>query len=215
MAISQRLVDNYSLTIYGQKGLVENDDTELNRIYDYFTDEYLGSTGGDYDPDSSDLTAAQVTDVLDSNTYWNDYISGGDPFGFHKVSASAIAQALAQESGDGLIVIWRLFDKLIELLQAIQGSTIALAEGALYTTKTQRAFTDKMALIDPGVASAEESSRRQQQIENLRGFRTAERDASKQWTSAMNASNDASQGQTSILTTIMQQMSGLISAIFR
>ena len=226
-------------TAYGLKpGLLEAD---IGEIYSYFVNEYRGSIGVE---SGSDLISATTGEVLTDDekdaqllTEWGAFLDGGDPFGFHSVGVE-LAEIIAVESSDRLEVIWTLFEKLIDLLEAIQGAAISLAGGVEYKTETQSALTTEISGLDPsadkyrtallvdyeedGALNTEgqsllrsEQVRVQQKIENLRSLRTAERDHSKDWSSSLSTSNEATQGQSQILTTIMQQMSGLISAIFK
>ncbi|MGM0439566.1 MAG: hypothetical protein ACQEP8_00445 [Chlamydiota bacterium] len=178
---------------------------DLAEVYAFFRAEYLGFQG---ESDIQELTSTQVTDIKDQG-YWDSYIQGGDPFGFHRV------QLAASDDDKGLEVVWEVYSSLIQLLNAIQQSAVSLASGVEYRTKTQEAFNNKISSIDPSTGSTSAKIKKQQQIQNLRSARDVESSKAQQWSTALEAANEASSTQSQLLTAIIEQMGGIVSAIFR
>ena len=218
----QTLFESYYESFYDVSP--RNSDTDFETIHTYFYYEYLGSKGLSYEGGTLVGTVgSDETERANVLAKWNSYIAGGDPFGYHNIGTSALFEAASWRSSVDLSIVWDLYDKLIELLEAIQNAAISLSDGVKYTTQTQKAITDEMSAIQfptsdthPEAEDRQEAqAAAQQKLDNLRALRSVEKDTSKQWSSSMSGANEASQQQTQILSALVQQMSSLVSTIFR
>jgi len=207
--------------IYGEsKPAVKDEDYDKTK--GYFKKEYDATRTEGETPLDYAVTFTEDQSPLEEQ--WDSYLRGGDPFGLHKLGASSVVEGLADLSNDRLSVIWELFEKLVSLTRSIQNSAISLAEGAEYSNKTQAALISKTSEIDPSnygggsddtAGQSAYTTRAQSQIDNLNALRTIESGEGDQWTSAMQSATQSAQSQSQLLSLIVSQMSGIVSAIFR
>ena len=130
------------------------------------------------------------------------------------------------------LILNNVFDLLVEMIGVIQRVTSVLAQRLQFYADYQRALTklmDQMPVFTSGGPSealksegdGEEGTRadgnaaNQAALETLRAHRDITGDETKQLQNTVNQLNDAASQQANIATAILQQLSGILTLIFR
>lgn len=138
---------------------------------------------------------------------------------------------VAGNSSERVRVLMRLFILLVEMIDVLQRVTAAQADRLKFYAEYQKAYTQIIALV-PLVdlktiefveADANERSNLVNQLqattggwtETLRGYRSALGDEAKQHQTAVNQSNEIVNQQAQLGTSILQQMSTILTTIFK
>lgn len=139
--------------------------------------------------------------------------------------------SLASGNYVDLIIINRVMELLISMIQTLQDVGIAQAQRLTFLTNWQQAYTNVMnqvhAFVKNNGDSIDGDNSDQASIRNdlnqvnstyteqLRANSSALNDTAKALQSNLNSTNDAQQQQATLITTILQQMSTILSSIFK
>jgi hypothetical protein len=132
-------------------------------------------------------------------------------------------------NGDRLLVIDRILRLLIAMIDVLQRVSASQAERLTFLTHWQQVYTNQLNDVhifskgddttvgEKGDANAIGSANTimQTQQEKIRGRRSAIQDEAKQMQTVINQSQDAANQQTNMATAILQQMSSILSTIYR
>lgn len=125
------------------------------------------------------------------------------------------------------IILNRVFDLILKMLATMQSTASAQADRLTFLTKWQKGYTDVMnqvkvfAASDPNTATFSDSDRgdlnriNQGYTETLRNKRSLISDDAKALQSNVNQSNDAVNQQSTMGTSILQELATILGAIFR
>lgn len=151
---------------------------------------------------------------------------------FNVASPSADTSSLAGNSAEKVIIINRIIVLLISMIQTLQGVGVAQAGRLRFTTAFQQAYVALQTQIptfvrgSPGAIGSTSSDATQVRndlnasfnsilTDNLRSLRGLQEDRAKQQESNVNQTNDAVNQQTDMATTMLQELSTLLSTILR
>ncbi len=155
---------------------------------------------------------------------------------YDKVQQEYLATQLGANSVKGtegvrLVIIWRLFNLVVEMIGTIQKVGSVLADRLGFLTRYQKAYTELMADVpvftkgddspfggeddDSAEARQELNPKNQTLTENLRSFRSIISDEAKALQSNVNQVNESVNQQSNLATAILQQMSTILQAIYR
>lgn len=139
--------------------------------------------------------------------------------------------SVTTEATKGVIIIDRLILLLISMLNTMQNVAAAQAQRLNFLTQWQKAYTDSSNQIhffsqgtdnidDPGSDDAKSARDNMNQVnqtytQQLQGNRSVIQDDAKALQSNVNQSNDSVTQQTSLLDGIFQQLSTILSSIYR
>jgi hypothetical protein len=146
--------------------------------------------------------------------------------------ASKTASGVSLPSADRLDVIDRILRLLVSMIDVLQRISAAQAQRLTFLTNWQQAYTTMLVDIpvfskgsEPtgiGVDSDAAQTVRQDTAtvtqthqENIKALRTSVQDEAKQMQTTINQSQDAANQQTNMATSILQQLSTILSQIFR
>lgn len=128
------------------------------------------------------------------------------------------------------IILNRVFDLILKMLATMQNMATTQANRLTFLTQWQKGYTDVMnqvkvftagdtsvnvAIIGNDTMRAELNRLNAQYTETLRNKRSIISDDSKSLQSNVNQSNDAVNQQSTMGTSILQELSTILSAIFR
>ncbi|MBA3815892.1 MAG: hypothetical protein H0X29_05115 [Parachlamydiaceae bacterium] len=126
------------------------------------------------------------------------------------------------------IILNRVFDLILKMLATMQNVATVQANRLTFLTQWQKSYTDVMnqikifskgdATINPNYADttlADINRTNAQYTETLRNKRSVISDDAKSLQSNVNQSNDAVNQQSTIGTSILQELATILSAIFR
>lgn len=128
---------------------------------------------------------------------------------------------LQANKGVQLAILWQVFALITSMVQSIQKVTAISAQRLGYLTNLQQAYTNLINSIPTFLNGQPFSSddtgpinaKNQAFAQNLRSYSDLVGSASKSLQSNVSALNDATNTQANLITSIIQQMSTLISAI--
>jgi hypothetical protein len=143
-----------------------------------------------------------------------------------------IGSSLAGNGSEKVIVLNRIILLLISLIKTLQDVGIVQANRLTYLTKYQNVYTGLQTQIPVflkdgtkpiGTSSTEAGQTRNDLnssfngilTDNLRSLRGIQEDNAKKLQSNVNATNDAVNQQTDMVSTFIQQMQTLLSTILR
>lgn len=146
--------------------------------------------------------------------------------------ASRSVSGVSLPSADRLDVIDRILRLLVAMIDVLQRISAAQADRLTFLTKWQQAYTSMLVDIPVfskgstpagiGADSPEAQTVRQDTAtvtqthqENVKALRTSVQDEAKQLQTTINQSQDAANQQTNMATSILQQLSTILSQIFR
>ncbi|MBV36926.1 MAG: hypothetical protein CMP47_15970 [Rickettsiales bacterium] len=141
------------------------------------------------------------------------------------------ASSIRGTEGPRLVIIWRLFNLVVDMIGVIQRVGSVLADRLGFLTRYQKAYTELMAEVpvftkgdgtafggeddDSAEARQELNPKNQTLTENLRSFRSILSDEAKSLQSNVNQINESVNQQANLATSILQQMSTILQAIYR
>lgn len=141
------------------------------------------------------------------------------------------ATSLAPGHYVDIIILNRILRLLTRMIQVLQNVGIAQAERLQFLTSWQKSYTDEMNQIhafvkdngdkidsdssDDGQTRNDLNQVNSTYTEQIRANNSALNDTAKGLQSNLNATNDAQQQQATMATTILQQLSTILSSIFR
>jgi hypothetical protein len=143
-------------------------------------------------------------------------------------SGSAIQTSVGLNTNSkGPLVITRILELLITLLNSVQQVAAAQATRLSFYTSWQRAYTDLLAqvrsfskngpegLTDDDIIDKQLTRANQQYTSELQARQQVVSDDAKSLQSTVNNSQDIAQQQGSMITSFIQQLSSILSTIYR
>lgn len=124
-------------------------------------------------------------------------------------------------AGARLAILWKIFALVSDMVQTIQKAAVVSAQRLGFYTAQQKAYTELISRI-PSFTNdnpfnsdntGSVNAKNQAFAETLRSLRDLIGDEAKTLQSNVNALNDASNQQSSLITNILQQMQSLMSSI--
>lgn len=152
----------------------------------------------------------------------------------HQGSASSVELRTTVSTGTArrTLVLDRILRLLIEVIDVLQRVSAAQAQRLNFLTAWQSAYTEMLVNV-PQYAQGDGSPLSHQNddsklfrnevvnphmqsiLENVRAKRSAVQDEAKQLQTSINSSQDAANQQTQMATALLQQISGILSQIYR
>jgi|ERR1700733_6659426 len=146
--------------------------------------------------------------------------------------ASQSASGVSLPSADQLDVIDRILRLLVSMIDVLQRISAAQAQRLTFLTNWQQAYTTMLLDIpvfskgsNPSGIGADSDAAQtvrqdaatvtQTHQENVKALRTSVQDEAKQMQTTINQSQDAANQQTNMATSILQELSTILSQIFR
>lgn len=145
--------------------------------------------------------------------------------------ARNFVSSVSTDSSSDLLVIDRILRLIISIIGVLQRISATQAERLNFLVDWQSAYTDQMNEVpqyargdgsplegtsdDAKNARAEANARMQAILEKVRARRSVVQDAAKQLQSTINQSQDAANQQTQMATSLLQELSTILSQIYR
>lgn len=198
-----------------------------------------GATSADFQNALSQFYTSQMTSkgffipsfsqsdwIAQNISQYNGAVNGTAPFALLGVDKSAVLNRVIRL----LISMITTLQKLgveqanqLKFLTAFQGVYTQLQTQIPVFTEGQKAITDTSILAPTGRSNTTAAEQRgninstynASKTSNLQAFRSVQEDAAKQVQSRVNQTNDAVNQQTDMATSLIQQLSSLVGAIFR
>lgn len=147
-------------------------------------------------------------------------------------AAAPLITSVETSASKKVLILDRIFRLLVQMIESLQGVAAAQADRLSFLTQWQKAYTDKMNQVPtfvqnngmPAIDGSDDKSRGARDdlnrlnstfTENLRANRSVISDDAKALQSNVNQSNDAVTQQSDLTTSLIQEFSTILGAIYR